>query len=255
MISVRDVSHTYQGPPRTDALQGVSLEVQAGEVVGIVGRSGCGKTTLLNIIGGLLEPTSGTVSVSSLSAETARRKRKFGVVFQNPVLLPWRSVEGNIRLPFELGATRNSDAGRLGADELADHIRKAAARVGLEEFLSAFPSQLSGGMKARVAVARALAYRPTVLLMDEPFGSLDEITRTRINDDFLLLQEQTKTTVVLVTHSLQEALFLSDRVIVFSPRPGRIDMELAVPREEGRRGWRDSPRFAELWQKLREALV
>lgn len=253
MIKIADVTHDYPGAHPVRAVENVSLEVNQGEVVGIVGQSGCGKTTLLKIVAGLLTPTAGEISVAGLSARDARSRRKFGVVFQDPVLFSWRTVRENILLPFELCAGRlNGHNPELGeAETLA---QQGAEKVGLGGFWNAYPSQLSGGMKARVAIARALSYRPEVLLMDEPFGSLDEITRTKLNEDLLKLHKQTHLTMLFVTHSLREAAFLSHRVVVLTPRPGRVKAVLTVPDVTDRLSWSESGEFLKLCRELRNAL-
>jgi NitT/TauT family transport system ATP-binding protein len=253
VIQITDVSHVYTGTHPVHALERISLDVMRGEVVSIVGQSGCGKTTLLKIAAGLLVPTKGHVAVAGLPAREASAQRKFGMVFQNPVLFPWRTVRENILLPFELHVAQlNNSNNDLNEPETL--ARESAGLVGLEGFWTAYPSQLSGGMQARVAIARALSYRPEVMLMDEPFGSLDEITRTKLNDHLLALQTRTQVTMLIVTHSLREAAFLSHRVVVLSARPGRVQTIVKVPDVGNRLSWRETGEFSRFCMELREAL-
>jgi NitT/TauT family transport system ATP-binding protein len=212
MIALREVSHEY-GPLRV--LDGVSFSAGEGEFVALVGPSGCGKTTLLKIIGGLLRPSAGDVAVDSRTPEQARSTGEFGFVFQRPVLLPWRNVIDNVRLPLEIlnGGRRNRQV-RDPADVLD--------RLGLTGFASSKPTALSGGMQQRVALARALVFGPRVLLMDEPFAALDEILRERMDLEFRRLAEELRQTVVLVTHNISEAALLADKIVVLSARPGRV---------------------------------
>jgi NitT/TauT family transport system ATP-binding protein len=231
----------------TKALEGIDLSIERGEFVSLIGPSGCGKSTLLRIVGDLTSPTSGTVTVNGKTAEQARRDRDYGMVFQAPVLFDWRTVEDNVKLPLEIlgqdGATRTKRA------------REMLELVELGDFLKHHPYQLSGGMQQRVAIARALAFQPSILLMDEPFGALDEMTRERMNGEVLRIWERTGTTILFVTHSIPEAVFLSSRVVVMSPRPGRItkviDIDLPRPRNEDSR---ETRRYFELVTEVREAL-
>lgn len=196
------------------ALQDVDLTVSAGEFVSLIGPSGCGKSTLMRLVADLEQPTSGTLRVFGRDADQARRAQDYGIAFQQAGLLPWRTVRGNVELPLELGgAPRRARAER--AAELLD-------LVGLSDFSDHLPHQLSGGMQQRVAIARSLARSPSLLLMDEPFGALDEMTRERMQSELLRIRERTQAAVVFVTHSIPEAVFLSDRVVVMSPRPGRV---------------------------------
>ena len=224
MIEIDSVTVTYlsQDGSVTEALKPTSLSIETNEFVSVIGPSGCGKTTLLKVVGDLLPPTSGTVRIEGSPASSLRRAHQIGNMFQDPVLLPWRTVAGNISFLAELAGNAVSRA------ELED----LAVLVGLEGFLERYPHELSGGMKQRAAIARALALDPRLLLMDEPFGALDEITRHRMNTELLRIWSQDKKTVVFVTHSLSEAVFLSDRVIVLSARPGRIlaDVPVELPR-------------------------
>jgi len=224
LIEIDSVTVTYlsQDGSVTEALKPTSLSIETNEFVSVIGPSGCGKTTLLKVVGDLLPPTSGTVRIEGSPASSLRRAHQIGNMFQDPVLLPWRTVAGNISFLAELAGNAVSRA------ELED----LAVLVGLEGFLERYPHELSGGMKQRAAIARALALDPRLLLMDEPFGALDEITRHRMNTELLRIWSQDKKTVVFVTHSLSEAVFLSDRVIVLSARPGRIlaDVPVELPR-------------------------
>jgi NitT/TauT family transport system ATP-binding protein len=231
----------------TTALQGIDLEIRRGEFVSLIGPSGCGKSTLLRLIGDLVAPTAGRVIVNDKPAERARRDRDYGIVFQAPVLFDWRSVEDNVKLPLEL---MGYDAAQRTA-----RAREMLELVELGDFLNHHPYQLSGGMQQRVAIARALAFEPSILLMDEPFGALDEMTRERMNQEVLRIWERTGITVVFVTHSIPEAVFLSSRVVVMSARPGRItdvvDIDLPRPRNVETR---EQPRYFELVTAVREAL-
>jgi NitT/TauT family transport system ATP-binding protein len=231
----------------TTALEDIDLEISSGEFVSLIGPSGCGKSTLLRIVGDLISPSAGTVTVNGKTAAQARRDRDYGMVFQAPVLFDWRTVEDNVKLPLEIlgqdAATRTARA------------REMLELVELGDFLKHHPYQLSGGMQQRVAIARALAFQPSILLMDEPFGALDEMTRERMNSEVLRIWEQTGTTILFVTHSIPEAVFLSSRVVVMSPRPGRITkvigIDLPRPRNEDTR---ETRRYFELVTEVREAL-
>jgi NitT/TauT family transport system ATP-binding protein len=231
----------------TKALEGIDLDVGQGEFVSLIGPSGCGKSTLLRIVGDLISPSTGTVTVNGKTAERARRDRDYGMVFQAPVLFDWRTVEDNVKLPLEI----------LGQDAATrtKRAREMLELVELGDFLKHHPYQLSGGMQQRVAIARALAFQPSILLMDEPFGALDEMTRERMNSEVLRIWERTGTTILFVTHSIPEAVFLSSRVVVMSARPGRItkviDIDLPRPRNEDTR---ETRRYFELVTAVREAL-
>ncbi|MCU0521694.1 MAG: ABC transporter ATP-binding protein [Anaerolineae bacterium] len=214
-LSARFVSHLGE----LDALDNVSLSVQQGEFICLVGPSGCGKSTLLRIVAGLIPPTVGTVALRG-SAHHAPG-RELGLVFQQPTLLPWRSVERNVALPLELAGVAPDVRGRRVADLLA--------LVGLTDFAHEYPANLSGGMAQRAAIARALAQNPEVLLLDEPFGALDALTREHMAGELLRIWEQTRKTVLMVTHNVEEAALLADRVIVMSPRPGRVIARITVP--------------------------
>ena len=242
-----DKAFERSGGASTLALSDISLDIAAREFISLIGPSGCGKSTLLRVIGDLIEPTNGEVIVNGKPARRARLDRDYGMVFQAPVLMDWRTVEDNVKLPLEvLGWDRAKRSAR--AKEMLD-------LVDLGDFNRHHPYQLSGGMQQRVAIARALAFEPAILLMDEPFGALDEMTRERMNSEVQRIWEQTGTTIVFVTHSIPEAVFLSTRVVVMSPRPGKIqrviEVDLPRPRNELTR---ESPRYFELVTEVREAL-
>ncbi|MDQ0613926.1 NitT/TauT family transport system ATP-binding protein [Microbacterium sp. W4I4] len=230
------------------ALEGVSVQLEAGSFTSLLGPSGCGKSTLLRIISDLLAPTSGTVTVLGESPQVAREGRRLGFVFQDAALLPWRNAVDNVMLPLEIGPGKATAEDRSRAEELL-------ALVGLDGRAEALPSQLSGGQRQRVSIARALITKPKVLLMDEPFGALDEITRDRLNEELLNIWQLTGTTIVFVTHSIAEAVFLSQRVVVMSAQPGRIsevhDIDLPGDRS---RAVRSLSQFAEYEALLRRAL-
>lgn len=244
-IELHGVSKEFdlRGGRRLEALADVSMTVPAGEFVTIIGPSGCGKSTLLRILADIYRPTSGTVALVGQSPREARRRRELGVVFQDPTLFPWRDVLGNVVLPLKIAGKVSGETTRQARDLLE--------LVGLSGFEKARPHQLSGGMKQRAAIARALVLHPTLLLLDEPFGALDEITRQRMNLELLRIWAKSDTTALLITHSLSEAVFLSDRILVMSPRPGRITNEIAVdlPRPRTRDMYRDQ-RFFELLNEV-----
>ena len=235
------------GATATVALSNINLEINAGEFVSLIGPSGCGKSTLLRIIGDLITPSAGTTTINGKTATQARLDRDYGMVFQAPLLFDWRTVESNVQLPLEL----------LGQTRAERHARASEMLelVDLGDFARHHPYQLSGGMQQRVAIARALAASPSLLLMDEPFGALDEMTRERMNAELLAIWERTGITVVFVTHSIPEAVFLSSRVAVMSARPGRITdlIDVDLPRPRGI-VTRESPRYFELVTEVREAL-
>lgn len=206
----------------TLALQSIELSIQRQEFVTIVGPSGCGKSTFLRLVAGLTETSAGTLTVADVAPVVARRaSNDMAFVFQDPNLLPWRTVERNVSLPLEL-ANRNSEV-------RSEHVNTALQMVGLEEFRRSFPSQLSGGMRMRVSIARALVTQPRLLLMDEPFGALDEISRLRLNEEISELWRRDQWTGLFVTHNVAEAVYLSQRVLVMSARPGRLVADIAVP--------------------------
>jgi NitT/TauT family transport system ATP-binding protein len=220
-VSLRGVTKTYDSG--VVALGPIDLDVRKGEFVSLLGPSGCGKSTALRLIAGLSAPTSGVVRVSDGGA---RAGRSIGFVFQEPTLMPWTSVRENVRLPLKLAHVPQGEAdARVGG---------ALAQVGLAEFADAFPRELSGGMKMRVSLARALVTDPDILLMDEPFAALDEITRFRLNNDLLALWRNLRKTVIFVTHSVFESVYLSQRVIVMTPRPGRLAAEFRIDAAEPR---------------------
>ena len=249
VVELRGVDKVFGGgdQPATTALEGIDLAIRAGEFLSLIGPSGCGKSTLLRIIGDLTAPSRGTVVVNGKPADRARRDRDYGMVFQAPVLFEWRTVEDNVKLPLEIQGA--------GSAKRTARAREMLELVELGDFLGHYPYQLSGGMQQRVAIARALAFEPAILLMDEPFGALDEMTRERMNSEVLRIWERTGTTVVFVTHSIPEAVFLSSRVVVMSARPGRItkviDVDLPRPRNEDTR---ETRRYFELVTEVREAL-
>ena len=214
---------TADGP--VQALSGIDLKIGQGEFVSLIGPSGCGKTTLLRVIADLETATAGQISVNGLTPQAAREARAYGYVFQAPALYPWRSVGRNIALPLELMG--------VGKAERAMKVKAGLELVGLTGFEHKFPWQLSGGMQQRTSIARALSFDPALLLMDEPFGALDEIVRDKLNEQLLRLWERTRKTVVFVTHSIPEAVFLSTRIVVMSPRPGRIHdvVDCGFPRD------------------------
>lgn len=209
------------------ALSDVSLHVAPGEFISLLGPSGCGKSTLLRLIGDLLQPSSGTLRVKGKPPAQARRDREYGIVFQSPVLYDWRTVTRNVQLPLEIFHVPPPERRRRATELLK--------LMGLQEFAQSYPWQLSGGMQQRVAIARALSFEPSILLMDEPFGALDEMTRERLNMELLNLWQQTGTTIIFVTHSIAEAVFLSTRVVIMTPRPGKIErivpIDLPQPRD------------------------
>jgi len=245
-VAVRGLSKRF-ARGQVEALQGIDLEIRPGEFISLIGPSGCGKSTLLRIIGDLIEPSEGSVLVNGKTAHRARLDRDYGIVFQAAVLYDWRTVGRNIALPLEM---MGWDRARRSA-----RVREMLELVELTGFEDHRPWQLSGGMQQRVAIARALAFSPALLLMDEPFGALDEMTRERLNLELLRIWERARSTVVFVTHSIAEAVYLSTRVVVMSARPGRIagvvDVDLPQPRTAETR---EDPRFFELVTTVRDTL-
>jgi NitT/TauT family transport system ATP-binding protein len=249
VVDLRNVSKTFGGgrDAGVRALSEIDLSIGRGEFVSLIGPSGCGKSTLLRIIGDLTSPTSGTVTVNGKPAPRARLDRDYGMVFQAPVLFDWRTVQKNVELPLEI-------TGRP-APERRSKARAMLDLVELGEFAGRHPWQLSGGMQQRVAIARALALDPAILLMDEPFGALDEMTRERMNLELLRIWDRTGTSVVFVTHSIPEAVFLSTRVVVMSARPGRITSIVTIDLPRARTvETRELERYFELVTEVRESL-
>ena len=248
VIGVDNLSLTFQtadGP--VHALSDIDLTVRKGEFVSLIGPSGCGKTTLLRVIADLEQPTAGAIQVNGVSPHEARQARAYGYVFQAPALYPWRTIARNVALPLEIMG--------LSKAERAERVARNLELVNLSGFERKFPWQLSGGMQQRASIARALAVEPDLLLMDEPFGALDEIVRDHLNEQLLHLWAKTHKTVVFVTHSIPEAVFLSTRIVVMSPRPGRvydvIDCDLPAERTLDTR---ETPEFLTIAHRVREGL-
>jgi len=248
VVSISAVHKVFSDSDRrTVALEAIDLDIARGAFVSLIGPSGCGKSTLLRLIGDLTQATSGTITVNGKTAHMARLDRDYGIVFQAPVLFDWRTVERNVELPLELERLPRAARERRAGEMLA--------LMELGGFERYYPWQLSGGMQQRVAIARALSFEPALLLMDEPFGALDEMSRERLNLELLRIWQKTGTTVVFVTHSIPEAVFLSTEVVVMSRRPGRIvdsiKVDLAQPRNDLTR---EDPRYFELVTRVRETL-
>jgi NitT/TauT family transport system ATP-binding protein len=235
------------GPSAVTALESIDLTIQQGEFVSLIGPSGCGKSTLLRLIADLTAPTSGTLSINGKPAARARLDRDYGMVFQAPVLMDWRTIASNIELPLEIMGFDTAERRKRSGELLR--------LVELEAFAERHPWELSGGMQQRVAIARALSFDPKLLLMDEPFGALDEMTRERMNAELMRIWRRTGTTIVFVTHSIPEAVFLSTRVVVMSPRPGRIShvIDIDLPPERSVET-RESEPYFRLVTRVREAL-
>ena len=248
-VHATQVNRTFTGRQGTViALEDVDLEVAPGEFVALIGPSGCGKSTLLRLIADLDTPTSGTLEVFGKPARRARIDQEYGIAFQQAGLLPWRTVAGNIELPLKLHG--------VGKAERQARVHELIDLIGLGDFARSYPDQLSGGMQQRVAIARALAERPRLLLMDEPFGALDEMTRERMQNELVRICAETQAAVVFVTHSIPEAVFLADRVVVMSPRPGRILRVVPVALGTGVRDdtLREDDLFFRAVAQVREAL-
>ncbi|TCK07014.1 ABC transporter ATP-binding protein [Marinobacterium mangrovicola] len=249
IIAIEDLSlvfETNDGP--VNALSHIDLDIHAGDFVSFIGPSGCGKTTLLRVIADLERQTEGSIQVDGTSPEDARLNRLYGYVFQAPGLFPWRTIAGNCKVPLEIFG--------MSKEQQQRHVDKYLELVGLGDFHKKFPWQLSGGMQQRASIARALSFEPELLLMDEPFGALDEITRDHLNLELLKIWRETRKTVVFVTHSIPEAVLLSTHIVVMSPRPGRIAkiIKSPLPRERTLED-RESPEFIALAQEVREALA
>lgn len=248
VVEARGLSLRFQtNDGHVDALSDIDLTIESGNFVSFIGPSGCGKTTLLRVIADLEQPTGGSIEVNGVSAEQARLSRAYGYVFQAASLYPWRTIANNVALPLEI----------MGLDrkERKARIKKNLELVNLAGFEKKYPWQLSGGMQQRASIARALAVEPDLLLMDEPFGALDEIVRDHLNEQLLKLWDKTNKTVVFVTHSIPEAVFLSTHIVVMSPRPGRIIdiIESNLPRDRGL-DIRETPEFLSIAQRVREGL-
>ena len=246
VVSLRKVGKRFAGGDVV-ALEEIDLDIQPREFISLIGPSGCGKSTLLRIIGDLTPVTSGEAIVNGKSAHRARLDRDYGIVFQDAVLYDWRTVARNISLPLELAG--------WGRARRGERVREMLELVELTGFEDRHPWELSGGMQQRVSIARALSFSPALLLMDEPFGALDEMTRERLNGELLRIWQETESTIVFVTHSIAEAVFLSTRVVVMSPRPGRITDVISIDLPQPRTfETREEPRFFELVTQVRESL-
>jgi NitT/TauT family transport system ATP-binding protein len=241
LLALRDVGKTFRSG--VEALDGLTLDVRPGEFLSLLGPSGCGKSTALRLIANLSPPTSGTIEWPS----GVQPRSDIGFVFQEPTLMPWATVADNVRLPLRLAG--------VPKDEAAPRVTDAIARVGLTEFSARYPRELSGGMRMRVSLARALVTQPKLLLMDEPFAALDEITRFRLNDDLLGLWQALGMTIVFVTHSVFESVYLSGRIVVMTPRPGRVAAEINIdaPYPRGA-GFRTSAEYAQACRLVSDAL-
>lgn len=247
-ISIKNVSMIFKNNKgeETAALDNVSINIKEGEFISLLGPSGCGKSTLLRIVADLLAPTSGSVTIAGKTPREVRLQHQYGIVFQNPVLYDWRNIRKNICLPLELM--------KMSKKEQLERSDKMLDLVGLSEYANHYPFELSGGMQQRVGIARALAIKPQILLMDEPFSALDEFTREKLNEDLLRIWRKTNKTVLFVTHNIPESVFLSDRVCVLSPHPGRlsaiVDIDLPRPRVAE---MRETPEFHALVSKIRNS--
>ncbi|MDA9008556.1 ABC transporter ATP-binding protein [Alphaproteobacteria bacterium] len=248
VVSAKDLSLTFStndGP--VHALKDVNLTIEKGEFVSFIGPSGCGKTTLLRVMADLEQPTAGSITINGVSPGEARRSRAYGYVFQSAGLYPWRTIAGNVKLPLEIMG--------YSKEQQQERVRQVLELVELSGFEKKFPWQLSGGMQQRASIARALAFDADILLMDEPFGALDEIVRDHLNEQLLALWARTEKTIGFVTHSIPEAVYLSTKIVVMSPRPGRITdvIESTLPKERPLEV-RDSPEFLEIAARVREGL-
>ncbi|MGA7227295.1 MAG: ABC transporter ATP-binding protein [Acidimicrobiia bacterium] len=248
VVIAKGVGKTFgSGSEQVRALSGIDLEIDPGDFVSLIGPSGCGKSTLLRLIGDLVSPTEGALTVNGKTPNQARLDRDYGIVFQSATLLDWRTVQKNVELPLEMMGFSDEDRHRRAIEMLE--------LVQLGSFADHYPWQLSGGMQQRVAIARALAFEPSLLLMDEPFGALDEMTRELMQQEVLRLWEETETSVVFVTHSIPEAVFLSTRVVVMTPRPGQVSEEISIDLPRSRtQDTREDEHYFELITKVREAL-
>jgi NitT/TauT family transport system ATP-binding protein len=245
LVALRGIGKSF--PNKVRALAGLDLDIRRGEFVALLGPSGCGKTTALRIIAGLTPPSEGVVAWDNATA-ASHHENRIGYVFQEPTLMPWASVSDNVALPLKLN--------RMRAARRMERVEAALDRVGLGAFRNAYPRELSGGMRMRVSIARALVTEPEILLMDEPFAALDEITRFKLNDDLLQTWDALRTTIVFVTHSVFESVYLANRVLVMAARPGRISTEVGIdaPYPRGR-SFRTSAEYAALCRRASEALA
>lgn len=247
-IKIKDLEVIFKDNAGNDmqALQRINLDIYKGEFIALLGPSGCGKTTLLRSICDLQEPTEGTVRIDGMTPKEIRQLRKFGFVFQQPVLFDWRTIKKNIELPLEVMG--------FNKKERAERAEEMLEMVGLTEFRNHFPKQLSGGMQQRVNIARAFSLKPEILLMDEPFSALDEFTKEKLHEDLLRAWRQTRQTVIFVTHNIQEAVFLSDRICVLSPHPGRLSAIVDVDFDRPRTlEMKEDQHFTELVTKVRNS--
>jgi len=247
-VRLHEVDVTFRTPDQVvQALAGVSLEIAEGEFVALLGPTGCGKSTLLRVVSDLTHPSSGRVEVRGRPAADARRANEFGFVFQEPALLPWRSALDNVMLPLEVV--------KYALAERRPRSEALLEMVGLTKFVNRYPHELSGGMKQRVAIVRALAWNPSILLMDEPFSALDELTKAELQDELLRIWEREKKTILFVTHNISEAVYLADRVVVMSAHPGRIvaTLPIGLPRRRDP-GVRDTLEFVQHVKRARAAL-
>lgn len=246
-IKLDHVGMTYEsGDKSVVALTDVTLDIKKGEFISLLGPSGCGKSTLLRIIANLIENTQGTVLIEGMTPKEARLNRKYGMVFQAPVLYDWRTIRKNVELPLEIM--------HISKEERKKASEEMLELVNLHDFMDHYPNQLSGGMQQRVGIARAFALKPEILLMDEPFSALDEFTKEKLHEDLLRIWRKTNKTIIFVTHNIQEAVFLSDRICVLSPHPGRlsavVDVNFPRPRTQAMKGTQE---FTDLVTKVRNS--